>query len=592
MNNSKFRIEWLLINLRWFLLLSAASVIGLDVMSRDAVFPQPALVLLIVGSVANLTALIALLQDALNNRIQNLLLIFDIVLTLGFIGSTPELQGQLLFVSLVPITVAALRISWLSSFLLALGVVLTYWIFKWMETDLGFSSPISTLISQFVPDLANGFVLLVAAIAIGRVGVRIKQTLIAQQKERQEKTQSALQMAHQKSRLVFELASTLSATLNYERVLEAALDVSNAGLQEFYGKQRDITQVGLILLFGMDEYLYVSKSRGLSHIEEQKRFPADEGVLAKAVNTTDPILVNQPAADPELGQLSALAPCQQAIIVPLRAGYESYGLLILGSPEPDIYTHDFRDLLVAICNQAVLALQNANLYQNLMEEKDRLVNVEEDARKKLARDLHDGPTQTIAAIAMRLNYIRLLVNENPGDAIHELSQLEELARRTTKEIRQLLFAFRPLILESQGLIAALDQVQQKVNETDPIPIHMETKSDAEDLLSDEAQGAIFYIMWEAVTNARKHANADNIWIRLYKKGMNVIGEVEDDGAGFDVAAMESNYANRGSLGMINVRERATLVGGKTIIRSSPGNGTTVRVTIPVDQPEPEKEATA
>lgn len=592
MNNSKFRVEWLLINLRWFLLLAAASVIGLDVMSRDAVFPQPALVLLIVGGVANLTALIALLQDALNNKIQNLLLILDIVLTLGFIGSTPDLQGQLLFVSLVPITVAALRISWLSSFLLALGVVLTYWVFKWLETNLGFSSPVSTLISQFVPDLANGLVLLVAAVAIGRVGVRIKQTLIAQQKERQEKTQSALQTAHQKSRLIFELASTLSATLNYERVLEAALDVSNAGLQEFYGKQRDITQVGLILLFGMDEYLYVSKSRGLSQFEEQKRFPADQGVLAEAVNTTDPILVNQPATDPELGQLSALAPCQQAIIVPLRAGYESYGLLILGSPEPDIYTHDFRDLLVAICNQAVLALQNANLYQNLMEEKDRLVNVEEDARKKLARDLHDGPTQTIAAIAMRLNYIRLLVNENPGDAIHELSQLEELARRTTKEIRQLLFAFRPLILESQGLIAALNQVQQKVNETDPIPIHMETKSDAEDLLSDEAQGAIFYIMWEAVTNARKHADADNIWIRLYKKGMNVIGEVEDDGEGFDVAAMESNYANRGSLGMINVRERATLVGGKTVIRSSPGNGTTVRVTIPVDQPEPEKEAAA
>jgi signal transduction histidine kinase len=592
MNNSKFRIEWLLINMRWFLLLSAASVIGLDVMSRETAFPKHALVLLIVGSVANLTALIALLQDALNSKIQNLLLILDIVLTLGFIGSTPRLQGQLLFVSLVPITVAALRISWLSSFLLALGVVLTYWILEWISVGLGFSMSLLELVSAFAPAFASGFVLLVAGIAIGRVGVRIKQTLIIQQRQRQKETQSALQTAHQKSRLIFELASTLSATLNYERVLEAALDVSNAGLREFYGKQREITQVGLILLFGMDEYLYVSKSRGLSPAEEQKRFPADQGVLADAVKTTDPILIEQPANDPELGQLSALTPCQQAIIVPLRAGYESYGLLILGSPEPDIYTPDFRDLLVAICNQAVLALQNANLYQNLMEEKDRLVNVEEDARKKLARDLHDGPTQTIAAIAMRLNYIRLLVNENPGDAIYELSQLEELARRTTKEIRQLLFAFRPLILESQGLIAALDQVQQKVNETDPIPIHMETESDAEDLLSEEAQGAIFYIMWEAVTNVRKHANADNIWIRLYQKGMNVIAEVEDDGEGFDVAATDSSYASRGSLGMINVRERATLVGGKTVIRSSPGNGTTVRVTIPVDQPEVEKEAQA
>ena len=589
MDNLKFRVEWLLINLRWFLLLAAASVIGLDVISRDAVFPKHALVLLIVGSVANLTALIALMQDALHNRIENLLLILDIVLTLGFIGSTPDLQGQLLFVSLVPITVAALRVSWLSSFLLALGVVLTYWVLAWIETGLALSASIPALLAEFAQDFANGLVLLVAAIAIGQVGVRIKQTMIAQQKVRDRKTQSALKTAHQKSRLIFELASTLSATLNYERVLEAALDVSNAGLREFYGQQRDITQVGLILLFGMDEHLYVTKSRGLSPSEEHRRFPADRGALADAVNATNAILVNKPGTDPELGQLSALHTCQQAIIVPLRAGYESYGLLILASPEPDIYTRDFRDLLVAICNQAVLALQNANLYQDLMEEKDRLVNVEEDARKKLARDLHDGPTQTIAAIAMRLNYIRLLVNENPDDAVYELSQLEELARRTTKEIRQLLFAFRPLILESQGLIAALDQVQQKVNETDSIPIHMETESDAEAFLSEEAQGAVFYIMWEAVTNARKHAEADNIWIRLYTKGMNVIGEVEDDGKGFDVAAMESNYASRGSLGMINVRERATLVGGKTVIQSSPGNGTTIRITIPVDQKETEQE---
>ncbi len=238
---------------------------------------------------------------------------------------------------------------------------------------------------------------------------------------------------------------------------------------------------------------------------------------------------------------------------------------------------------MAICNQAVLALQNARLYQNLMEEKDRLVTVEEDARKKLARNLHDGPTQTIAAIAMRLNYVRLLVDRDPERSIQELHQLEDLARMTTKEIRQMLFTLRPLILESQGLVAALEQLRQKHQETNRLPFHLEAERDVDRLLSKDAKGAIFYIVEEASANARKHAEAANLWVRLYQRGMSVVAEVEDDGKGFDVAAMEADYANRGSLGLINLRERAVLVKGKTVVTSAPGKGTKVTVTVPVSE---------
>jgi signal transduction histidine kinase len=267
-------------------------------------------------------------------------------------------------------------------------------------------------------------------------------------------------------------------------------------------------------------------------------------------------------------------------------------LLVLGSSEPDLYTRDFQDLLTAICNQAVLALQNARLYQNLMDEKDRLVTVEEDARKKLARNLHDGPTQTIAAIAMRLNYIRLLIDQNPTDAVQEIHQLEDLARRTTKEIRQMLFTLRPLILESQGLVAALEQLRQKFQETSAVTLHLEADREVDRLLSKDTKGSVFYIVEEATNNARKHAQANNIWIRLYQRGMNVVAEVEDDGKGFDVAAMEANYASRGSLGIINIRERAILAKGKTVFNTAPGKGTKVVVTVPISMPEPEDEAEA
>ncbi len=586
MNSDEQKTEWLFINLRWFLLLAVAMVISIDVVMRDTPFPRVALVLLIVGSVTNVVALMVVLQNNSSRSLQGALLLHDILLTIGFMASTQGLRSQLLFISLVPITTAALRISWLFSMVITGGVVGFYWLLSWSGGGFPgiYDSP--ALYLGLMPDIANGIVLTVAGLSAGRVADRIKQGLLAERDRREYRTNEALRVARQRASLIFELASTLSATLNYERVLEAALDISNVGLREFFREARDVSQVGMILLFSMDETLYVAKARGLSPREEGLRFPASRGLLADAVRRSDPTVLNNPGEDPELNEIAHLRECQQAIAIPLRAGYESYGLLLLASPEPDVYTSDFRDLLIAICNQAVLALQNASLYQNLMEDKDRLVTVEEDARKKLARDLHDGPTQTIAAIAMRLNYIRMLVEKNPDEATSELHQLEELARTTTKEIRQMLFTLRPLILESQGLVPALEQLRQKISETSTVPVHLEADREVDRLLSKDAKGAIFYIVEEATTNARKHAQAGNIWVQIYKRGMNVVTEIEDDGIGFDVTALEVDYANRDSLGMINLRERAILVKGKTIISSTPGAGTKVTVTVPFDVPQP------
>ncbi len=586
LSESEIKIESLFISLRWLFLLTVAGIIGINTMFRSSEFPSEIIALLVVGGVANIIATIMLFKNALSKAIQNVMLIQDIGLTLGFIAGSGGAESPLLFVSLIPIVTAALRFTRLYGLIVVLGIVLVYWGITWDQQKLSLTMPLTELIVRALPYLINGMILLLAGGALSQIGVRIKQALIAEREKQEYEAQTELESAHQKVHLIFELASTLSATLNYERVLEAALDVSNAGLREFFSGDKEITQVGMILLFGMDQTLYVAKARGVTTQDERVRLPAQSGVLAEAIEKTDPVVINDPREDPELEKITAMYGCKQAIVVPLRAGFESYGLLVLGSPEPETYSPDFQDLLVAICNQAVMAIQNANLYQNLMEEKDRLVTVEEDARKKLARNLHDGPTQTIAAIAMRLNYIRMLVEREPAKSLEELKQLEELARKTTKEIRQMLFTLRPLILETQGLIPALEQLKQKINETDPLPvIHLELNKEAEALLNKEAQGAVFYITEEATTNVRKYAKAKNLWIRLSQRGMNVIAEIEDDGIGFDVAAMEANYATRGSLGMMNLRERATLVKGKTVIKSAPGQGTKVTVTIPVASPD-------
>jgi len=95
---------------------------------------------------------------------------------------------------------------------------------------------------------------------------------------------------------------------------------------------------------------------------------------------------------------------------------------------------------------------------------------------------------------------------------------------------------------------------------------------------------LFYIVEEAVNNARKHAQSENIYIRLYQKGENAVIEVQDYGLGFDIAAVNAGYDKRGSLGMINMRERAELAEGTLNLESAKGSGTRIQVYVPLQAP--------
>lgn len=145
----------------------------------------------------------------------------------------------------------------------------------------------------------------------------------------------------------------------------------------------------------------------------------------------------------------------------------------------------------------------------------------------------------------------------------------------------MLFTLRPLILETQGLQAALEQYISKLAETNTIPIHLEATPEADRLLDRNAQGVIFYILEEAIGNARKHAKAKNIWVRLHTQDNTFTAEVEDNGRGFDVDEVQVHYDERSSLGMINMHERAELVGGQLAIASAPGEGTRITLTVPL-----------
>ena len=376
-------------------------------------------------------------------------------------------------------------------------------------------------------------------------------------------------------RSLLRMTATLNATLNYERVLEMTLDMANSALTE----AQDTQLISVLMMFNHED-LYIAAARGLPQADMRVTFPGERGILGESLSTVQTRMSNTPSGDSELKRLTALHNCKLVVCIPLVVGLEIYGVLIFAHAKDGFFTQDRIELLEAISHQAMIALQNARLYQDLEQEKERIGEIQEEARKKLARDLHDGPTQSIGAIAMRVNFARRLLTRDPEQAAGELFQIEELARRTTKEIRQMLFTLRPLILESEGLIPALNQLSEKMRENHNQNVIIEADESVLDDMEVGKLGVIFFIVEEAVNNARKHARAKHIWVRLNRNGDLIHLEIEDDGVGFDLSSIQSNYEQRDSLGMVNLHERAEIVNGILKIDSSPGGGTRISVTVP------------
>ncbi|MBN1666697.1 MAG: GAF domain-containing sensor histidine kinase [Anaerolineales bacterium] len=387
-------------------------------------------------------------------------------------------------------------------------------------------------------------------------------------------------------REIYKSLATMTASLNYQRVLDIALDMSMQALTA-PGANSD-RLVSAVLLFSQEDspkpQLYIAASRRLTRSDMGNTFPGLKGLLHETLEEGGPTLSHELAKDPELGRVIALQSCQVAYCIPLRSGLQVYGVLLYAHPDGTFFAQERREVLDIIGNQANIAIQNARLYQDLAQEKERMMEIQEEARKKLARDLHDGPTQSIAAIAMRVNFARRLMERDGKAASEELFKIEDLARRTTKEIRHMLFTLRPLVLETQGLTAAFQSMAEKMKETYEQDVIVEVNDDIVNQLEMGKQGVIFYIAEEAVTNARKHAEAKHIWVRLksFREELALL-EIQDDGSGFDVHAVDAAYEHRGSLGMINMRERTELVNGIYNLESTPGKGTRVQVVIPLTE---------
>jgi signal transduction histidine kinase len=375
-------------------------------------------------------------------------------------------------------------------------------------------------------------------------------------------------------RSLYEVAYALSTTMDYRHVLEAALRESRRLVPYTCGF--------VLLSSGQESELFVAASESLSIADQARRIRVSGGLLGEALRSTE-ARTSDVAQQRDLQIFESLRTCRNVCIIPLRAALRTYGLMVVAADRSGSFTGEQIDMLTALASYAIIALHNAQLIFDLKEERTKLLSKEEEVRHQLARDLHDGPAQSIAAITMNVEFIRRLLDRDPKRVIEELDKLSALAKRTTYEVRTMLFELRPLVLETQGLKVTLEQYLERFkgnNAGTAIVLEADEMGDVH--LDTKTEGTLFNIIQEAVNNALKHAKARHIWVRMHREGKLLHTVVQDDGQGFDKAAVLRTYEKRGSFGLLNIDERARLVGGQAEMESTIGKGTTVTIVVPIE----------
>ena len=325
----------------------------------------------------------------------------------------------------------------------------------------------------------------------------------------------------------------------------------------------------------------------------QQRIPLDEGIAGWVARHGQPVITNDARTDPRFSHRVDVRTgflTQSIAAVPLKIKGRIIGILeVLNKYSEDGFSQEDIRLMNSIAAQAAIAIENARLYQQLRQERDYVIKTQENIRRELARELHDGPVQLLSAISMSLDHLERL-NEVKPEAVHnEISALRNLVNHAIHGARNLLFEMRPLILETQGLVAAFEQYVSQLRDAENFTVHFETVPQVD--FDTQAAGTIFSIAQEAVNNIKRHAAARNIWLSLSIENERFVATIRDDGNGFDVNQKLESYDHARSFGLLNMRERAELLEAELHLESrteAPNRGTTVRLSLPLPVRVPPK----
>jgi two-component system sensor histidine kinase DegS len=412
-------------------------------------------------------------------------------------------------------------------------------------------------------------------IAVGFVGYLVVWMIETQEREKRLRQEAVLSL-----RRLSQVAEKITSELELDRILPKVLRIAeelvsaDGGVVALFDRESNLIKYSYLHNLPQElEGLAVSGEKGLSW-----------EVMTTNCHAVIEDYSNYPRAIPafvEAGVASVVA-------VPIVSGDHSFGTLSLVSlNEARQFSDRDVDVLTSIGRQAGIAIENARLYENMRFYARQITRVQEDERKRIARELHDETIQMLIVISRRLDTLAALSERLPEDGIQRLESLQELVGDTLRGVRRFVQDLRPSTLDHLGLAATLEGLASDL-EKDGIETELEVTGETQRLMPEE-ELVLFRIAQEALSNVRRHAEASQVSVEVEFCPTRVRMSLEDNGRGFSAPHRIGDLVSAGRLGLIGMHERARLLGGTLAIQSEPGKGTVITVEVPV---QPESKSTS
>lgn len=450
------------------------------------------------------------------------------------------------------------------------------WFLTWILTR-----PILT-ITRIAQQVGGGNLALRAPVwandEIGQLGLAFNAMVdsLARSQQALETSNHELLARNRELARLFELARMAGRSSGARGILAYGLDC----VLEILGES-----AGAVTVIDADQQqvLVHSTNNVASMIEVSESFLRTLYERASASEVTETIQVRLPAS-------FAPSPYSDCVGVPIRAKDDLLGVLVVFMESGSQISDGNQHFLLAVSNQLGMALENSHLWEELRRKeavRTRLlaknVTAQEEERKRISRELHDETGQALTSMLVQLKVLEKLTDLESVQVHAE--ELRKLTSRTLEEVRRLALDLRPAALDDLGLVSALawytNDYAQKTN------IEVQFNAPVNPVRIPHEYEIVFYrVVQESLSNIKKHAGASRVSVTLEQSPelLNVI--VEDDGKGFDPAAILSTGEK--GLGLMGMAERIELIGGTFRVDTRPGNGT--RVTAQVTLHEASKEA--
>ncbi|MGA3030398.1 MAG: GAF domain-containing sensor histidine kinase [Candidatus Limnocylindrales bacterium] len=357
----------------------------------------------------------------------------------------------------------------------------------------------------------------------------------------------------------------IAGVLDLDRVLQLITDRVRELAHAQYAALGIVDQEG-----GIERFM----TSGISRAERERIGPPPRGhgLLGVIARETHPVRVHDVATDTRRYGFPANHPAMHSLLgVPIGAKGRSIGRLYLTNKLPlGDFTEDDERLVEMFALHAGIAIENARLH----EQVQRLAIVEE--RERIGRDLHDGIIQSIYAVGLSLEDVPELMTDEPDVARARVERAIDSLDQSIRDIRNFIFGLRPELLEQAGLVGGLAALADEFRVNSMVDVDLDTAGLREADLPADLVGQLLSIAREALSNIARHSKATRGSVHVGSRNGSLELIISDNGVGFDTAKPRA----AGHQGLVNMRARASSVGGRLDVKSEPGLGTRIIVAVP------------